>query len=485
MTTTTTKKPWTVMVYMAGDNNLDPEGLKDLKEMKKVGSTDKVNIIAQFDRASGHIAKRYFLRKGGQVSDDAVVSLGKVNTGDPKRLMDFITWGIQNYGADHYILVLWNHGQGWDDTDIYSNDRYRSLRRLATGRPRHALFHTPVRNAFELAKRDEEYRAILLDDNAKDFLDNQEMQKVLADTAKLLNRKLDILGMDACLMSMAEVGYQIRESADYAVGSEQTEPFAGWPYNTILSALTKNPSMTPHDLSMLIVDKYLASYTAADGVTYSACDLSKADTLASAVASLASALKASLSDAAARQRLLTVRNQVQSYEVPENIDLVDLCSLLANTGGGQAIVAACQQIIQAVQVDYVIKQGYKGADVKDSHGVAIYFPTQAVSPLYAGLDFSKKTKWDEFLNAYLSAIRLRGRRQGRGCTRAAAAVDGARLSPRHRRGFRHADLSRGASFSISEPQPARPAACNRWKSWAAYLVEPHPSEANYRHAERC
>lgn len=29
------KKSWTVMVYMAGDNNLDPEGVLDLKEMEK------------------------------------------------------------------------------------------------------------------------------------------------------------------------------------------------------------------------------------------------------------------------------------------------------------------------------------------------------------------------------------------------------------------------------------------------------------------
>jgi hypothetical protein len=36
--------------------------------------------------------------------------------------------------------------------------------------------------------------------------------------------------------------------------------------------------------------------------------------------------------------------------------------------------------------------------------VAIYFPTLTVSPLYEGLDFSKKTGWDKFLKAYLTAI---------------------------------------------------------------------------------
>lgn len=53
------------------------------------------------------------------------------------------------------------------------------------------------------AIRDTQARAILLDDDAKGFLDNAEMKKVLADTEKLLKRKLDVLSMEACLMSMA------------------------------------------------------------------------------------------------------------------------------------------------------------------------------------------------------------------------------------------------------------------------------------------
>lgn len=409
MPTSPTKKLWTVMVYMAGDNNLDPEGVQDLKEMKKVGSTDNLNIVAQFDRAAGHVARRYYLRKGGIVTGDAVASLGAVNTGDPKCLSDFIQWSVKNYPANHYMLVLWNHGQGWDDTDIYSDERHRGLRRLATGPIRHALFNVPVRRTLEKAGSDSIARAILLDDNAKDFLDNLEMKKVMAGAAKLLKRKLDIFGMDACLMSMAEVGYQIRDSADYTVGSQQTEPGQGWPYHTILGALAKNPAMAPRDLSALIVNKYLASYsnTVEDGVTFSASDLSQAGVLATAVSGLAAALKASLSDAAARQHILTVRSKVQSYYVPDNIDLVDFCTLLAKAGADSATASACQNVIKAVQSAYVTAQGYKGAAMKNSNGVAIYFPLQSVSPLYAGLDFSKKTGWDAFLKAYLSAIRSR------------------------------------------------------------------------------
>jgi Clostripain family len=403
------KKSWTFMVYMAGDNNLDPEGVQDLKEMKKIGSTNEVNVIAQFDRARGHTAKRYFLRQGGKVDSDAVANVGEVNTGDPKRLDEFISWGISNYPADHYCLVLWNHGQGWDDTDIFADERFRSFSRHASRRLPHAIFQTSVRSALGQAQNEHELRAILIDDNAKDFLDNKEMKQVVGDTAKLLNRNLDILGMDACLMSMIEVGYQIHGSVDFTVGSEQVEPGGGWPYDLVLTELTRNPDMAPRDLSGVIVDQYLASYTR-DEVTQAACDLSKAGALATAIGGLAKTLKGKLGDMATRVSIMQARNQVQSYEVEDNIDLVDFCSLLSSYTAGSPIAQNCDSVIQAVK-SYVIKQGYKGSQLKHSNGVAIYFPIASVyppyvSPLYAGLDFNV-TGWGDFLEAYNEAIHSR------------------------------------------------------------------------------
>ena len=102
-----------------------------------------------------------------------------------------------------------------------------------------------------------------------------------------------------------------------------------------------------------------------------------------------------------------VRNKVQSYDVPDNIDLVDFCSLLAKTEAYPAIKSACQNVIKEVQSSYVIKQGYKNKAMKNSNGVAIYFPLLSVSPLYKKLAFSKKTGWDSFIKAYLDAIKNR------------------------------------------------------------------------------
>jgi len=37
---------------------------------------------------------------------------GCTNAGDPKVLVEFIRWAKARYPADHYMVVLWGHGNG-------------------------------------------------------------------------------------------------------------------------------------------------------------------------------------------------------------------------------------------------------------------------------------------------------------------------------------------------------------------------------------
>ena len=268
-----------------------------------------------------------------------------------------------------------------------------------------------MKQAATLSARDGKVvRAILLDDNAKDFLDNLEMKKVLEAARAAIGHKLDILGMDACLMSMGEVVYQVRDSVLFTVGSEETEPVAGWPYDTILEALSHTPDMTPPELCKLIVKHYLSSYKkTSEAVTQSAIDLSAPAAFIRACKTFASALKAGLANGTTRTGIVDARNRVQEYEVPDNVDLIDLCRLLKTASVSKTIKRACDLVVAAVEGSpgLVIASGYCGAPMKRSHGVALYFPTRRLSPLYANLDFTKKTGWGTFLKQYLVVTRAR------------------------------------------------------------------------------
>ncbi len=41
---------WTILVYLAGDNNLEESAIIDLNEMEQVGSTNNINIVVEMDR---------------------------------------------------------------------------------------------------------------------------------------------------------------------------------------------------------------------------------------------------------------------------------------------------------------------------------------------------------------------------------------------------------------------------------------------------
>src|SRR4051812_41764047 len=184
---------WTVMVYVAADNNLEPNSIINLMEMAAVGSTQDVNIVVQITRPPTYQGfygewggtRRFLVNKsdGGLSTGDFQISparfetyittvapqlgltqdqvtkvtkgtpvdresaalqltvptietqtpltplelqnvqdLGSsVNSGDGATLTDFGTWAVQTYPADHYGLVMWDHGGGWsmiasDDT---------------------------------------------------------------------------------------------------------------------------------------------------------------------------------------------------------------------------------------------------------------------------------------------------------------------------------------------------------------------------------
>ncbi|HEU4439016.1 MAG TPA: clostripain-related cysteine peptidase [Methylomirabilota bacterium] len=420
------KKRWTVMVYLAGDNNLDAAGAADLVEMKRVGSTEQVALVAQFDRSGAkRVTNRYVLRKGTALADDVVTTLGETDTGDPAVLRDFVTWAATRYPAEHYLLVIWNHGSGWDDSNLYQGDYFSGAAppvvrkgavvaralvanspapvrmdtvRAAARRGRRSLFRSTVAAMVSS-------RAIAFDDQAQDFLDNVELKRVLGQIRRSLKQRIDVLGFDACLMSMVEVAYQVRDHAAVVCGSEEEEPNDGWPYDTILKTLAARPSMKPAELAKLIVGRYVASYGRNEGATLAATDLGGIGAVAEALDRLGRVLTAALKDAAARAQILAVRAQVQEYTPPydQYCDVVDLCDLLARRVRRPGLEAACRAVRAAVS-KAVLASEAKGRGVAHSHGLTVYFPKKTVSRLYGTLDFARKRGWASFIEAYTRSI---------------------------------------------------------------------------------
>jgi hypothetical protein len=369
---------WTVMVYLDADNNLESVGIDDINEMEMVGSTSEVNIVVQVDRVSYSVlassnqgyaddtsngnwttTRRYYVTQDFNpvlINSTLKIDLGELNMGDPQTLVDFANWAANNYPAKKYLLVIWNHGGG-----------FRSL---------------------NLAKD------IAWDDtNGGDKITMPELEDALSMISAQIGKNIDIVGMDACLMAMTEVAYQIKDYADILVTSEESEPEGGWPYDTILSQLVSNPLMSPKELATDIVDKYIYSYPFSN-VTQSAIDLSYIDSLASQLSNLALAIMSDSLTPKSKYILASVSSQ--HYGDYDFIDLYDFCNkilIYSNSLEVKNIVLSIQQTLNSA----VIKSGYSVVGVSRSRGLSIYFPYYYYHNYYDYTNFAQDTFWDEML----------------------------------------------------------------------------------------
>ena len=306
----TLKAQWTILAYLAADNDLEGAALADIKEMERVGSRPgQVEIVVQVDRGASddrpngdwHTARRYYITRGRsrrRITSTLLADLGDVNTGDPRVLEDFLAFGVRAYPAERYALIIWNHGSG-----VYVPEEMLAV----SGARSHGGVggvpdimplqpHSPFPAMSEPVPRlDPLGFGLAYDDRSGDCLDTLEIERVLATGHRLLGRKIDLVGMDACLMAMLEIAWQIRDHARVLVASEEIEPGTGWPYAAILRDLIARPAMGPAELATTIVRRYAASYRwPGHGVTQSAIDLSRLDELVDAVDRLARVLLAAL-----------------------------------------------------------------------------------------------------------------------------------------------------------------------------------------------
>jgi len=393
------KAKWTVMVYMAGDNNLDGAALRDIEEMARVGSTKDVNVLVQLDRLEDKKTRRFLITKGGGCERDCLEIFGETNTGDPKVLGDFLTWSTERYPAERYFLILWNHGSGW-----WEEARSRVAATKSTGarsirmRSRASLFHHSTD-----ATGHSTHRSICYDDTSGgDALDNQELKNVLANACAAIGKKIDILGMDACLMTMVEVAWQLRDSVEILVGSEIEEPNDGWPYAEILQFLTAKPKSKTHVVAKEIVKQYVASYRdQGETVTQSAINTAVTEDIIRALIPLTAEL---LSDLDKNRKLIQwAWDHAPKFYDDNYLDLYAFVRKLRSKDRGQIRVKA-DALIAALKIGItksILCQGKLGKEVAGTKGISIYFPADYINPAYRRLYFAIDAQWAIFLERYL------------------------------------------------------------------------------------
>lgn len=363
-----TKKEWSILAYIAGDNNLSDAGLEDIRELCAVGAGDRVHVGVEIDTYGEHTGSiRYEITEPdwtGKAYRTVIQRLPEKDTGDPETLRSFLSWGLERYPAKSHLVVVWNHGAG-----------------------------------FRSVKRDIGY------DDFGSSLDMPEIEDAFTRAGVGPTNKISILGFDACLMNMIEIAHHFEDQVELLVGSQQTEPGDGWPYDAVLKATKSAKSSI--DLARQIVKLYMKSYKdlRVFNVTQSAIDCSKTEPVLKALSDLGDLLVQRL--AGYRRDLKRIRLLSQAFQMADYVDLIHLMDLFAKHLPDSGIRGASRAVVKAAS-GCIVAAEKLGDSVRDAHGLSVWFPGYDqlyynYRSKYLALRFAKKHPgWVRFLDAYYS-----------------------------------------------------------------------------------
>ncbi len=395
------KKAWTVLVYQAGDNDLEEALIKDLNEMERIGSGATINIVVQLDRSPRYdtsndnwtTTRRYYVtrdpeesfppdfstRPNHTIRSYLIADLGKKNMGDPNVLKDFLIWGIQNFPADRYFVILSDHGAGV--------------------RPFRGLALLP-------------FRGMMFTDTLNDYLSEDETKQAFAAAVQVLGRPFDIVGLDASEMSIIDIAYQLRGACRYLIASQLSEPNDGYPYDRILWELYSNPSIGTEEFLRRFVQHYIDSYRpgqptngAGSAVTIAVYNQSVVPSYVQRVDSLAQTLLRKISKFGAQ--FISLRRQTQTFSETIYRDLYHFCQLLVQNIDDPEVRQAAQLVMDLhgpganKALLYEAHASGYDLDVSNAYGIAVYFPepSQFDERYLNANDFARTTKWGDFLKA--------------------------------------------------------------------------------------
>ncbi|MGB9642853.1 MAG: clostripain-related cysteine peptidase [Candidatus Ratteibacteria bacterium] len=405
----TCQAKWTVMIYLDGDNNLEKYAINDFLEISSVGSTSEVNFVVQFDRIASYDTRygnwtntqRFRISKDMEPTiDNAISDWGdgfggrETNSGDPETLSSFIRWAKQNYSAEHYALILWDHGDGWKTLNDVAENIQLQLKQPELSHQEKISLEKTLKELKRKIHSRRYQKSMCFDYTSSDELTLKEIRQALSSE----NCNVDIIGFDACLMGMVEIAYEVRNFAAYMVSSEETIMVTGFPYDSIAQDIVNNPAITPEEFARRIVQHYTDFYGHYTTETLAAINLSLMSQIYEAINSLCtSAIELD------NQWIYfyIALSKTPHFDDQDYKDLKTFIEEITFNASDQTIVNEANHIINILN-DAII-ENFGGTAGK---GLSIYFPdnTAGISPEYnpENLEFASGT-WKSFLEKFSTA----------------------------------------------------------------------------------
>jgi hypothetical protein len=361
---TVEEKKWTWLFYNDADFFLGFDPMDSFSEYAY--SSKNLNVVVLQD-TFGKPAKLWYIDE----SHDKMLleNMGEVDMGDYQTLADFIAYGVNNYPADRYLLSFYDHGSGWQGACIDNTDG--------------------------------------------GMLSMDEMQKAISD-----NDCVDIVCFTApCLMGSIESVYELRDCTDVFIGGEPTSGYCWWWYviDDMCDIMDQNPSIDTLEFGsqiINIIEEECENWVGNPNIDENNLQMTaiRTDKISTLVQDIDEIAQIFLENHELfYDNFWSVYDNIQSLIENEIIDLYDFLEKSVDISPDQTFSEKLEEAKKSFN-EAVIAECH-GLNHTELHGLSIYFPKDKKTYISAygndgyGLDFSRYTQWDEFLDEYMKIKR--------------------------------------------------------------------------------
>ena len=343
----------TLLVYMTGSDLESRAGSAsaDLEEMKAAMPENESMAVLVFTGGSSAWKNEIPADRNctWQVKPGELLLIGEdeqQNMGDAETLSGFLRQGVSLFPAEHYALILWDHGGG-PLAGVCFDERY-----------------------------------------GNDGLTLEELTEALRNSP-FAEKPLSLIGFDACLMASVETAYAMAPYAEYMAASEEPEPGEGWDYSFLREL---GAAADGAEAGEMIIRTYAASQKdSLSPITLSCLDLSQTEELCGEIDRIFTGLAEEMTeDNYPMFAQCRVKSKPLGSATPMDWDLVDLIDLAKRL---EKLEAADTAAVQE-KAGKMIVSSYSSE--KRENGLSVYAPfrnkqrfSQPWSDRYEKMGFSE------------------------------------------------------------------------------------------------
>ena len=222
------EKEWTLLLYFSADSHNEGGAIRDINALERGFDSTEYDIVVQIDRIPGEDSSngdwtdcRRFLIEPDPDPDNVIrstelESIGEVNMGDPQTVADFVDWGVENYPAERYAVMIWGGAMPNGIAADFSESS-----------------PDPIRTIYG------------------------ELTEAYALATAAIGRRLDLCVLWGCNYGMFENDFVIKEYCDVTARSEIPTNYMLSAATAIPTWLNANPAASARELGAAWVDGYI------------------------------------------------------------------------------------------------------------------------------------------------------------------------------------------------------------------------------------